>query len=315
MGCSESRIHYCGCGNEYLTDASHYHIAGVCGHRGKSLSHPEGNNICIVCSHTHQHINCCLTRHDKEIIEEVKIPIGSKTVEVIEDKVIGSKKVMKNVEEKIPYQATRQVQQTRYNRIAETKYKTEYYTEYEARTESYYSQYQGMNGNISYRTNYYPVQRTRQVSYTDYVNQPETYYTTETYTDYNIKLVYKEVDEPIIEKIKVDKIETIYEVKKITKIVGDVICECHAQQGCRCWRPTLLERIFFGDENCAQLHECTTYPCKHSSFMARVKARSMELEQIYKSKQSAYACNKETTPIVLQCVEENYPYSKRYPCC
>jgi hypothetical protein len=278
MGNSDS-TEFCNCGD---TEGNyHFHTSGICAHRGMTPEQIQkyGNgNKCLDCGHVHKEITGCCTRYDKKTIEVVNIPIGAKEVEVIEDKIIGYNKVMKDVEEKIPYETTRQVQQTRYNRVAVTKYKTEYYTDYEARTESYYSPYQGMNGYTSYRTNYYPVQKSRQVSYTDYEDRPETYYTTETYTDYTTRTVRKEVNEPIIEKVKVRKMEPIYKQER-RETVDDEMCYCRSHTGCKCWRPSLMERLFFGDEDKAYYHECTTYPCKHSSFMARVHARSEELKK------------------------------------
>lgn len=251
----------CNCGHSHN---------GLCG----SVDPDNPSHALCPCGHIHVLPCFCGVEHKvtKKVIE--KIPIGSEPYEEYETRIIGHKKVMKRVEEKEPYTVSKDMPMQRTIRVPVTRYKTEYYTEYEQRTESYYCPYQGMSGNVSYRTTQYPTQKQRQVSYQDYEDKQETYYSTGTETEYRTKFVDREVDEPITEQVKVKKQKIIYkEVSKTVKV--DEQCHCRLQTGCRCWQTSLTNTIVTsrGHEKYFDMCHHKVFPCEHINFMTIFKWR------------------------------------------
>lgn len=193
--------------------------------------------FCSICLHKHGRYGCHAMKEETYTdYEDVRKPI-TETYSMEED-VVKYKTEVKTYEKQIPIQnpRTRQVYKTR--RIPIQRSRQVSYTDYETRHTQHYCPYQGGNGYTTYSSETVPILKYRTEMYTDYTDEP--YYDTETYyeTTYETKVVTEPVKIPYTVREMVQKTRTTgYKtVKEQVTKTRHIPCKCKRLIGCDCRR-------------------------------------------------------------------------------
>jgi hypothetical protein len=190
-----------------------------------------------MCLHKHGRNGCHAMKEEKyTVYEDVRKPITETYSE--EENVTKYRTEVKTYEKQIPIQTlkTRQIHKTR--RIPIQRSRQVQYTDYETRHTQHYCPYQGTGGYTTYSSETVPILKYKSEKYTDYTDEP--YDETETYYEitYKKEIVTEPVKIPYTVREMVQKTRTTgYKiVKEQVTKTRSKPCECTRKIGCNCER-------------------------------------------------------------------------------